>query len=176
MGRSRFVQPGRVRLLLADVHTRALHELRTKGKDVGDGKYEKATADDIAAAEAAVAQAIDDGDWIEVKSELNAGETRRIFTDLVKDLHAGEKAALDPEQVGLTKMLQYILAWSFVDQDGRPEPFSASALENLDTDSYREVSAAVDWHDEQVEAKRQERKNGRTSGSMSSVISMSVAG
>lgn len=164
--RCRFVQPDRVRLYLVDVHKRALEKLIAA----------KASPDDCADAEAAVTQAESDADWVDVKAELNAGETRRIFTDIVKELHEGEQAVLDPHQVGLTKMLQYIIGWSFVDQDGRIEPFSVEALNSLNTDSFRELSAAIDWHDEQVGMKRTERKNVHTSESTSSPISESVAG
>jgi hypothetical protein len=164
--RCRFVQPDQVRLYLVDVHKRALQKLID----------EKAPPDAIADAEAMVEQSAADGDWVDVKAELNAGETRRIFTDIVKELNEGEKAVLDPNQVGLTKMAQYIVAWSFVNAEGRSEPFTVAALNHLETDSFREVSAAIDWHDEQVGIRRDERKNARTSGSTSPVISESVAG
>ena len=159
--RCRFVQPEVVRLFLVDVHKRALEKLRADST---------ATPEAIAEAEAAVRQADDDGEWIDVKAELNAGETRHIFTDLVKDLQAGEKAKLDPTQVGLTKMTQYIVDWSLTDPRGARVPFSPSALTNLDTETYNEISAAVDWHDEDVERRRAERKNARTTANTSATI------
>lgn len=177
--RCRFVQPNVVRLLLVDVHRRAQQQLLTKGKTIAgpDGQpvTVRATPEDLVAAEAAIAQAEADGEWVDVKAELNAGETRRIYTDLVKDFHAGERATLDPRQVGLTKMLNYIVAWSFTDAMGHAVPFSATALENLDTDTYAEVSEAIDAHDTAVEAQRLERKNGQRGESQLSRISPSVA-
>lgn len=101
------------------------------------------------------------GDWIDVKKELNAGEARRVFTKLVKTMHAGEKTELDPEQVGKTKLAEYIVGWSLVDDQDRSVPFSTAALDNLDQDTYTEIMKAVDAHDEAVEKAREERKNDR---------------
>ena len=90
---------------------------------------------------------LSDGDWIDVKKELNAGEQRRVFTNLVKTMQAGEKPELNPEQVGKTKILEYVVGWSFRDGADKPVPFSATALDNVDPDTYAEIMAAVDVHD-----------------------------
>lgn len=120
--------------------------------------------------------AISDEDWIDVKKELNAGETRRIFTDLVKDFRAGEMAELDPRQVGITKILNYIVGWSLTDENDRPVPFSMSALENLDIDTYTEINQAIEAHDKAVDENRTARKNARTGETASLPTSPSVAG
>ena len=99
---------------------------------------------------------LSDGDWIDVKKELNAGEQRRVFTNLVKTMQAGEKPELNPEQVGKTKILEYVVAWSF---GTGAQAFSASALDAIDPDSYAEIVAAVDAHDEAADKARAERKN-----------------
>ena len=178
MSRNRFVQPVVVRLPLVDVHRRALDTLKTKGKplivggievkaDDGTTKMIPATAQELMDAESAIAQAAIDADWIDVKAELNAGETRRVFTDLVKEMTQGSRAILDPRQVGLTKILQYVMGWSFLDAHGQPVQFSKTALESLDTDSYREIDAAVDWHDENVAVLQAARKNAQAPANVS---------
>lgn len=103
---------------------------------------------------------LSEGDWIDVKKELTAGDARKMFTDLVKDLRAGERASLDPAQVGLTKILTYVIGWSLT-QGGKPVPFTASALLALRQEDYQEISAAVDAHEAICEAARDERKNGQ---------------
>jgi hypothetical protein len=53
---------------------------------------------------------LSDGDFIDVKRELSAGEQRRMFAGMV--LHGvvpGEKTLLDPERVGITKMVEYLV-------------------------------------------------------------------
>jgi hypothetical protein len=102
---------------------------------------------------------LSDGDWVDVKKELNAGEQRRIFTGLVKTMQAGEKPELNPDQVGVTKLVEYILGWSFHDSAGNPVPFNAAALNNLDGDTYAELIKVIDAHDEAAEKARDERKN-----------------
>jgi hypothetical protein len=118
---------------------------------------------------------LSDGDWVEVKKELNAGEQRRIFAGVVKTMHAGEKLELNPEQIGKSKLLEYIVAWSFIGLSGKPEPFSAAALDNLDADTYRELIELVDAHEEAAEKAMAERKNGQGGETTSSVTSPSAA-
>jgi len=117
---------------------------------------------------------LSDGDWLELKRELNAGEQRRIFTGLVKTMQAGEKPELNPEQVGKTKILEYVVAWSLRDAADKPVPFSASALDNVDPDTYSEIMAAVDAHDEAADKAREERKNVRGTPTTSPATSISA--
>jgi hypothetical protein len=151
MSRCRFVQPEVVRLHLVDVHRRALAALD-----------DTATPSARAALEARLTAAEADGDFIDVKKELTAGEQRSVFTNLVKTMHAGEKAELNPQQIGTTKILAYVIGWSFVDANGAPVPFSESALNNLDTESFAEITQAIDAHEEAIEKARDARKNART--------------
>ena len=102
---------------------------------------------------------LSDNDFIDIKKELTAGEQRLMFTSLVKQMSFGEKAILEPRMVGMTKILAYLVAWSFLDSEGRPVPVSESAVNNLDLDSYSEIEQAIDAHDATVEAARAERKN-----------------
>jgi hypothetical protein len=102
---------------------------------------------------------IGEGHWIEVRKRLNAGESRKMFARVVKDMTAGEKAQLDPEQVGLTKLVAYVLGWSFTGFDGKPVPFSVAAMDNLDPDIYAEMIKAIDQHIEDQDAARSAEKN-----------------
>lgn len=103
--------------------------------------------------------ALSDGDYIDVKKELNASEQRRVFSRLVKTMHFSEKPEIDPEQVGLSKVVQYIVGWSFTDAAGKPVPFSEAALDNLDGETYGEIVKVIDAHDDAVTAERDARKN-----------------
>jgi hypothetical protein len=110
---------------------------------------------------------LSDGDYIIIKKELNAGEQRRVFSGFVKDARSGEAWVVDPEKVGLTKMLGYLISWSFVDADGKPVDVSESAIKGLDMASFKEVKDAIDAHDEQIEKDRAARKN-ETAGTLPS--------
>lgn len=107
--------------------------------------------------------ALSDDEWIDVKKELNAGEERGVFAKLVKEMHFDQKATLDPEQVGLSKIVAYVVAWSFKDASEKSVPFSESALKNLGADTYAEISKAIDAHEETVTEARTTRKNAKGS-------------
>lgn len=113
---------------------------------------------------------LSDGDWIDVKRELNAGEQRRVFSRLVKTLHFNERAELDPEQVGRTKVVEYLIGWSLTDQAGKPVPVSDAAVDNLDAETFAEIVKVVDAHEDAVTATREQEKNARGDTSKSSVI------
>lgn len=103
---------------------------------------------------------LSDGDWLDVKKRLTAGETRRVFTRLVKTYTAGDKINLDPELVGKTKILEYVIGWSFVDRSGIVVPFSESAIDSLDEDTYREIGEAIEQHEDgQTKAREHDTKN-----------------
>jgi hypothetical protein len=97
--------------------------------------------------------------WIDVKKRLNAGESRKMFARVVKDMTPGEKTTLDPEFVGLTKLLAYVVGWSFTGFDGKVVPFSQSAIDDLDPDLYAEMIKAIDQHIEAQDAARSAEKN-----------------
>lgn len=168
--RCRFVQPGIVRLPLVDVHRRAHADLIAKSADPKVKTKDKPTPAQIADAASRVAQAEQDADFIDIKRELNAGEQRKLFTDLVKQMHPGEKVELKPELVGMTKVVAYLLDWSFLDNEGRPVPVSEAAINNLDTETFQEITKAIDAHEEAQEAKRAEEKNDRVGRTSSEVI------
>lgn len=167
MGRCRFVTPGRVRIPLASVYVHRLAELKARKIPT------KATKAEIDAAEQALAAAEADGEWIEVKTELNAGEAREVYTGMLigDGVIPGEKAKFDPALMGVTKAIQYLLAWSLVDAQGEPAEISLTSLKLLDGETLTEVIEAVELHDDKVAAERAARKNVRAGGKASSLTS-----
>lgn len=117
---------------------------------------------------------LSDGDYIDIKRELNAGEQRRVFGRMVKDMPAGEVASLDPEKVGLTKLQEYLIGWSFTDADGKPVDLTEGAIDNLDLETYGEIRKAIDNHESALDAERTARKNEKDGTGTSAPISSSV--
>lgn len=118
---------------------------------------------------------LSDGDYIDIKKELNAGEERRAYAQIVKNSRAGERAELDLERVGLARLVVYVVGWSFVDDRG-PVAVSESAMLSLDVDTFKEMLDAIDAHDQAIEARRAERKNVLGGATTSASTSPSVAG
>ena len=105
---------------------------------------------------------LSDGDWVDVRRELNTGEQRALFGKIARDMVPGETMKLDPEQVGYAKVMAYLLAWSLVDDAGQPVVMTPAAVNNLQPDSFREIREAIDAHEECVEKERVTEKNVRT--------------
>ena len=111
---------------------------------------------------------LSNGDWIDVKKRLNTGETRRLFARMARDIRPGEKYSFNPEQIGLAKVLEYLLAWSFTD-DARPVPYSLEMsveqreglIGNLDPDDFVEIREAIEAHEERISEAREKEKKER---------------
>jgi len=116
---------------------------------------------------------ISDGDFVDVKRQLTAGEHRRIFLDQIKGgvIVSGQETQLDPAKLGVTRILAYVVGWSLVDPDGRPIPFSEATLLLQDADTYREIADAVDAHVEAQDRARAERRANPMYASPSAAIS-----
>jgi hypothetical protein len=163
-----FVQPDVDRLYLKDVHVRALATLREQGvkRTVPFGEadtWRKATDAEITAAEATLQSVLDDPDavavWVDVKRELTAGEARRAFSQLIKEMHFGERPQVDAEKLDFAKIAEYVVGWSIKDAAGGSVPFSTAALQNVNVATFNDISAAVDWHEAQAAVALEARKN-----------------
>jgi hypothetical protein len=117
--------------------------------------------------------ALSDGQWLEVKRELTAGEQRQAQTGYLKEARVGERPIVDYERYGKVKILAYITAWSLKGFDGQSEPFNETALDMLDMDHYLEIERAIDAHEARVSARREARKNGQDGATTSPAISPS---
>ena len=118
------------------------------------------------------------GDYLDIKRRLNVGEERRVFARCVKKMVAGEQAEIDPEQVGKTRICEFILGWGgpgFVMPDGSPVEFSEAALLDLDAETYREIVDAIDAHEKAETALRDAEKNVKDGGIVSGPTSPSAA-
>jgi hypothetical protein len=124
--------------------------------------------------------ALTEDDWVDVKAELNYGDAVKARAILVKDIRADGRVTPDFQLVEIAQTLAYLVAWSFVDAQGRPIPIETeaqklSAVFALDEASVKELTAAIGAHAERVELERAARKNGLAGEINSSRISSSVA-
>lgn len=116
---------------------------------------------------------LSEGDWIEVRAELNIGQTMAMYADLSSRGEDG-KVRINDHRAPFARLVAYITDWSACDEDGKAEPFSGEALEHLPWDLYGEIVEAVDAHIAAIEAKREARKNGQGGAIGSSAISSSL--
>lgn len=114
--------------------------------------------------------ALSDGDFVDIKNELTAGEERASYARMTKVLEAGCRPQLDPEQVELATLVAYVVNWSFTDQAGSPVPVTESALKQLDADTFKELYTAIETHER---ALADQKKTSRAAAIASSAISPS---
>lgn len=94
-----------------------------------------------------------EGDFLDVKRDLNAGE----YFDLLTAMADRQKFA---------KILAYVVGWSFVGPDERPIPYSIDDAESarrdtigaLDKATLRELIAAIDKHEAAQDAALAKKK------------------
>ena len=122
------------------------------------------------------------GDWIIVKKHLTAGEARHAVARSVKRMEAGVRAELDPEQAGLSQVVEYLLDWSHTDADGKAidirrksDAEKQAAILALDPEDFVDILKAVQAHDDAMEAERIAEKNPQGGEITSSPISESAA-
>jgi hypothetical protein len=109
-----------------------------------------------------------DGDWIEVKVELTAGETRDLYGRMRPYVVPGEPNQLIAKEVGIARLIAYVIDWSLRDRAGKPVPVNEKTIDGVDMDTFQEMLAAVDAHITRHDEHRLAEKNGRA-GSLNSV-------
>lgn len=102
---------------------------------------------------------LSDGDWIEVKGQLNNGEQKKLESVGLKPPIRSNGEVITPidwETHEIERVLIFLVDWSFRDANGKPVPVSKEALKALDIDSFKEVNDAITTD---VLAKVTKRKN-----------------
>ena len=119
---------------------------------------------------------ISDGDWLDIKKELNAGEEKEMFAQSIKqmggemdqDAKADDKVEMridmDPVGLSFAKVEAYLVAWSFeddeVDDSGKPTgnrvavELTPEAIRLIDEGSFQEIEKAIDKHREALDNRK----------------------
>lgn len=105
---------------------------------------------------------LSDGDWIEIKDELNVGEFRDAAGAGLSRAVASETKEGDLEYItefgefAIKRAAIYLVDWSFVDADGDEVELTFDAVRQLDNETFEEIEEAIDKH---VEAKQAAKKS-----------------
>jgi hypothetical protein len=169
MARCPLVKPAVVRLNLgvnlqdiasayAEKHGKEVGKLSDADKVAVQGEFYSALLDATRKSET----------YVDVKKELTSGEHREMF---IAQLHAtslGDRPTLDLQNVGVSKVLAYVVDWDFVDFDGKPLPITREALDKFDSSEFQEIVTAVDAHHDAWEKAVDARKNAQGGATASS--------
>lgn len=103
-----------------------------------------------------------DGEWIEVRRELTAGEQRKALARSMTVVGMGMSPNL--EQLGKAEVLAYLLDWSIADESGKRIEVSEDALDNLHPEAYKLIADAIEAHVRRVD---EEAKKATTANTLS---------
>ena len=105
---------------------------------------------------------ISDGDWVEIKEKLTYGEQKRLETGAMGKMTASGATdpgiSLDFERYNLMRLYTWLVAWSFVDENGERVKITLDAIAALDTETAQEIDDVLTAHIEALE----EEKNAET--------------
>jgi hypothetical protein len=91
---------------------------------------------------------LSDGDWIEVKKELNVGEARKVADRsqrAVTNSETGE-SVVDSDLNSVALLEAYLVGWSFVDKRGTQTKPTAATIRALDQPTFLEIVQALGVH------------------------------
>jgi hypothetical protein len=105
---------------------------------------------------------LSDGDWIEIKEDLNNGDTKQLEQSGVQpprnDGTGRIVIPVDWAQYELERALIFLTDWSFRDAADKPVKITMDALKALEPETFVEVHKAISDHVvARAEAKKAER-------------------
>lgn len=116
---------------------------------------------------------ISDGDWIEVKSELNAGDQRRQDALATKpQMVNGEvRDVTDWGEYEILRAHLWLTAWSLTMPDGKggqvPVPITVDNIKALEIETFNEINHAIWQHMRAwIELKKKKRSSNAAMGAM----------
>jgi hypothetical protein len=111
---------------------------------------------------------LSDGQWIDVKKTLTAGEEKAYRSAGFKrvsqrqDDNANE-VDIDWQAMAFARVDTYLVEWSAKKPDGKDMPLTKSAIRNLDAESFKEIDDAIVAHIDAVEEAKKTMSPGPTS-------------
>lgn len=101
---------------------------------------------------------LSEGDWIEVKRELNVGERKQLEAAGVKH-NMFTPPEVNWAEYHIARVGIWLTDWSFRDVNDKPKPLSLDAVKSLDEETFEEIQKALDEHIRRLE----EAKKAKTS-------------
>lgn len=121
---------------------------------------------------------ISDGDWLLVKKRLSHGDQQEAFAHKYISDVFGQRVNL--RLVRMDKVTAYLLDWSLTGLDekplvikGQPIEVVESALTLIDPESFDEIHAAIEAHEQAMATERANAKKNMAGATASGAISPS---
>jgi len=104
--------------------------------------------------------ALKEGDWIEVKKHLTAGEKARLSGAGLEGVRGFEGAQrnrtieLNYERLELARIEAYVVKWSFIGLDDAPLKVTPESIASLTQEIAKEIDEALDLHVKAMDAEK----------------------
>lgn len=93
---------------------------------------------------------LSDGDWLEVKTQIDWGESLLLTGGTLGLLRTASgdytNVSVDWKRNRIERVMTWVVDWSFKDADGQPVPFGREAVEHLNPATGVEIERALDEH------------------------------
>ena len=92
---------------------------------------------------------LDDGDWIELKHELNNGESKKLEAAGLKPpqvVNGRVVSPIDWEVFEIERAIVFLTDWSFRDAADKPVKVSTDALKALNVEDFQAINQAIMKH------------------------------
>ena len=102
--------------------------------------------------------ALKEGDWVEFKNYLTAGERQLLSGAGLEAIRQGDgptkqrSIELNFQRLGLGRLEIYVVAWSFLNFDSKPLAVSPESIAALTEETFQELDEALDAHIKLMEA------------------------
>lgn len=113
---------------------------------------------------------LSDGQWIDIKKQLNTGETQEMYRHM-----RDASGVIDTSKIRLAKVSAYFLDWSLTDRSVPDAGPIEDSLKNMHPLYFGDLFDAVLAHEKSIEAEYDEAKKLKAGETPSSAISASAA-
>lgn len=111
-----------------------------------------------------------DGQWMDIKKQLNTGETQEMYRQM-----RGTDGAVDSSKIRLAKVAAYLLDWSLVDLGGKKAEPNEDSLKNMHPLAFGDLFDKVLAHEKSIEAEFEDAKKSPAGETPSSATFASAA-
>lgn len=105
---------------------------------------------------------LDEGDWVNLKTKLDYGESSDLYDATYRsNVGTGERntqRVMNMGRFNIDRLLIYILAWSFTDDNDQPVSVSAETIRRLDMETANKIHDAINAIETENDRKEAETK------------------
>lgn len=103
-----------------------------------------------------------EGFWVEAKQQLTVKESAQVQASLIKSVESSGRVEPNFQELWKARIVAYIVDWNLT-HNGKPVPFSASAVDNMSKPAWDRLEKVIQEHIEAMEGLTEGKPTGSTS-------------